>query len=1087
MATISTSQDFDSASRSAGEAFTVNSGAVLTINTDTRWHKNAPTGAGWGTGTIGAITLNVATGGTILIDATDVKCISYTSGSGNVPTLGTTITGNTSGVTGELLGVYSAISAAPTAAGSAMPASGFIKFKSTSGTFNSSESLTGISATTNAAMTTGWLEIVRDEGTDCTISRTSLFQSIGDWFYLADTTGTRNQTLQLPNAGGSNTHYAGVWIEDGFLTGAIADDGGSTTDQTGNANSTAGTLTLLPSTPAVNDAYYFGYNDATFTTLQILISTQGVGTWTITWEYYNGSSWAALSGVSDGTSGFTAATGWQAVTWTLPGDWAKTTIRDKTAYFVRARVSAYSAVTTAPAATMAGINGSGIYEIWPAIQGTTYFGSSHMGLDRRSQFVNTIGSGQLRIGYNGSADMGALPVKGCKTRTPNILLVSCTTAARASNTVPNSTLATRPDFTTTSAGRVEMSHTNGNWYFSLAQAYTCELEYCATFDQISITECATEVIMNEVGIGNYTHADSNAMVLTSNFFGGTCTKCNWGRSGTIGNNDYGTNMTYCYDFTFTKCHFGNRGFRTTASGYPGYFAYCGRLTFTDPIVVGHNLYFLACSDVDLTNYGYADSYHTTASATGVGLGALYFGAGCVNVKCDGGNWWSSQANIHHDAAFLYCLGATNVRWQNVGTLSYPLSGGSTNTMLYAFSDGGNNDTIELKRVYFTSLATRFANGVNSTNGMLVENCSGDSGDALGTSGTAGFVFLRGYIKNLMAASQYTAFTSVYGTIFYNLYTSTSAGRLGLSFNEPTSEQDTVTTSFTGASGFTSTGSLAIQVLNDYIIYEYPYKILGIDSFQNSSPTLSGTNTSNHTVEYQIDTGSGWNGSWKTANGTNLSGETFSATTGFYLKIRITCNTASTTNALTDLYILTNANAAAQAVTYPLDTCSVSVAVYDVETLDAIQGARVLLLADSGGPKPSDETVTITNSGTTATVSHTAHGLETGDKVQIKSASLAANNGIFTATVTDANTYTYTMSSSPGSNPTGTIKATFVALSDTTDSVGEATATLSLTDDQPITGRVRKATSGTLYKTASVVGTIDAIDGFSTNILMIEDQ
>lgn len=157
MATISTSQDFDSAARTAGETFTVDSNAVLTINTDTRWHKNAPTGAGWGTGAVGSLTLTAATGAAILIDARNVKWVPYTGGSGNVPTLGSTITGGTSGVTGELLGAYSALNVAPTAAGSALPASGFLKFKSTSGNFNTSEALSGITATTNGSTVTGWI------------------------------------------------------------------------------------------------------------------------------------------------------------------------------------------------------------------------------------------------------------------------------------------------------------------------------------------------------------------------------------------------------------------------------------------------------------------------------------------------------------------------------------------------------------------------------------------------------------------------------------------------------------------------------------------------------------------------------------------------------------------------------------------------------------------------------------------------------------------------------------------------------------------------------------------------------------------
>jgi hypothetical protein len=75
--TISTSQDWDSAARAAGEATTIQSGAVLTVNTDTRYHKNAPAS---GTGTFGAITMTAVTGGELLIDGTDVRWLPYTGG-----------------------------------------------------------------------------------------------------------------------------------------------------------------------------------------------------------------------------------------------------------------------------------------------------------------------------------------------------------------------------------------------------------------------------------------------------------------------------------------------------------------------------------------------------------------------------------------------------------------------------------------------------------------------------------------------------------------------------------------------------------------------------------------------------------------------------------------------------------------------------------------------------------------------------------------------------------------------------------------------------------------------------------------------
>jgi hypothetical protein len=72
---------------------------------------------------------------------------------------------------------------------------------------------------------------------------------------------------------------------------------------------------------------------------------------------------------------------------------------------------------------------------------------------------------------------------------------------------------------------------------------------------------------------------------------------------------------------------------------------------------------------------------------------------------------------------------------------------------------------------------------------------------------------------------------------------------------------------------------------------------------------------------------------------------------------------------------------------------------------------------------TDRTVTsITRASTTATVTATAHGFTTGDQVNIRGAVQTDYNGDFIVTVTDANTFTYTVSGSPATPATGTIIA-----------------------------------------------------------------
>ena len=144
-------------------------------------------------------------------------------------------------------------------------------------------------------------------------------------------------------------------LSEGLL-GAVTDDGGVQVNETVAANNaTANDIHLTPAVPTVNDAFYFGY-EFLFTALRINVGTNGVGTWTIIWEYWNGSAWAALPGITDGTTGFTAGTGNKDVTWTIPSNWAKTEVLGITGYWIRARVSAYTAVTTQPLGTQSWVH-----------------------------------------------------------------------------------------------------------------------------------------------------------------------------------------------------------------------------------------------------------------------------------------------------------------------------------------------------------------------------------------------------------------------------------------------------------------------------------------------------------------------------------------------------------------------------------------------------------------------------------------------------------------------------------------------------------------------------------------------------------
>jgi len=161
------------------------------------------------------------------------------------------------------------------------------------------------------------------------------------------------EAVVTPNkTGDKSAPIAAVLLLKKVIEGAVADDGGVQTDETAAAqNSTANDMTLLPAAPAVNDAYYFGFGRL-WDLLWLNVGTAGVGTWALAWEYWNGTVWAALADVVDDTTALTMA-GTNKVDFTRPGDWALTTILAMNLYWIRARVSSFTGMSTQPLGTQA--------------------------------------------------------------------------------------------------------------------------------------------------------------------------------------------------------------------------------------------------------------------------------------------------------------------------------------------------------------------------------------------------------------------------------------------------------------------------------------------------------------------------------------------------------------------------------------------------------------------------------------------------------------------------------------------------------------------------------------------------------------
>jgi len=746
-----------------------------------------------------------------------------------------------------------------------------------------------------------------------------------------------------------------------------------------------------------------------------------------------------------------------------------------------------SATAYVPAVWIETSSGSNVYEIYPAIYAAAMI-TTNLGTDARSKFVCMETNGNIRIGHNGTTSVGYVPSSGCKVRIPNILGRQCATGTRATNAIPNAIVGTRPDFTTTSAGAIDMEYFMNDWYMYFLQPYQVRAYHMATFERFLLSEVATALDIDDCGVGHSASYDVRAFNATSCFAGGTVQNSKFQRVSS-GSSDHSFELLYSSGITVSNVYSGIITFaRSTGMSFQS--TQCSDITYSNCYSYNQAIQFTTSFDCTVNDCDHCDRYVGTTNTTGIY--AVYILASSDNILVDGVTfgYQGTIANVHPYLGIFNVGQSSNIKLRNVGTRTTALSGGSANSPAYIYVSAGNNNTVKLQRIYMTPTRTGVISTLNSDKNMTYEHVYGDMGD------TMVLASLNSVAKNCGGTTSVTGQASVYGTHFWDAFTSDTVGRVTLPMNEQTTETTSLVTIVAGTPKFTSAGQLTMQSVNDEIIIEQSYFVKGCTALTNTAPIVSGTNVTyvsgpdwgNHDIYYQIDTGSGYGGTWKDLTAANLSGETISASTGFKLKYRIVCDTASTTNAITYIRITTNSTLASQTDNlYPLETVTVSVTAKDAITFVAIENARVFLEADTGGALPAEESVTtITRSGSTASVAHTAHGMSAGQKVVIRGAVEYEYNGAFVISNVTTNAYDYTLTGTPTTPATGTITATALIMTGVTNASGVYSESLEISGDQPVFGKIRRASTGTKYQTGTIVGTITST-GLDNTTLLIPDE
>lgn len=601
--------------------------------------------------------------------------------------------------------------------------------------------------------------------------------------------------------------------------------------------------------------------------------------------------------------------------------------------------------------------GSGVYEWYPALNSTRF--ATCLKTDIRNKFVYQAGNGAVIIGSNGTTTLAYTPPTGCKIRIPNIFLRQATTAARASNLVAAST-GTWPNAT---AVKMTASIVEMQWVL-----------YVSNFRNISVTDASLSYTqMNDQLAGP--HSFTNTLFtdpLGSLIYILNCT----------GNTNRG--------LTFTNCVFQNAYSQVTAfAGLSNAtFTSCkfisivasrsspATITFTAPVSI--NVAFSSCtffgcivnasplSNCTFTNTDYIERHDVDAQATGQGNYIWSIAADCQNVTIDGLTFGvgGALANCHTLGCIMQVSNIIgNVTLQNIGTFASPLPCGSVTAsspqyIAQGFSNFGMY--VNIKRVFLSRVRFGHFNFSTGSN-IVIEQC-----------GTPGFTVVNAapamkesLYKGMIASNWGGTSAGFVGSLCIDQFVDSTTGNIILMGADPGVLYAPYTSwNFpTSSSGFTTAGVKLVGTTAWYQV-ETPYWVKGHTGFQNVAATVSGTNYSGVTLQYQIDTGSGWS-AVKNLTAANISAETISPTTGFKLRVIVPGQVSNTTS-FTSVKIPTTTNTSEQAVAlYPLSVSTM--------TLTGLVAGSEIRCYTGTDPATAVEIGGTESSGTSFSFTHSAGG------------------------------------------------------------------------------------------------------------------
>jgi hypothetical protein len=561
--------------------------------------------------------------------------------------------------------------------------------------------------------------------------------------------------------------------------------------------------------------------------------------------------------------------------------------------------------------------GGGDFEFYPNNGVNTTTGTEAT----RGKVVWIDATGLVRIGNSGAAANGYVPVTGLRVVIGNVFFNNVVTTLTA-NVIPNATVATRYDFTTTGGGVINIDKCSMGWYLSCSQAYSVNISNSGFVDAILLSEIASPMTLTKVGVGNKptTALVATPLTLQYCYAGGTFTDCVWQKN-SGGATGQAVLITDIAGFTFVNMKVQSM----VIMGNVGALAYsvtrAKNCTWTNPTIILGMVNLITCDTVSFTDTVFCGA----PSGTTVTTYATYvwnLSLNSIDVTLSGLTW--PVTNTHPYAGIMAAAtGCARIKLRNIGTYAAPLTMGTVNICGLVYTLATNCSDIKVQRVYVAATRTGIMTGDNSSHEVTEENVWGDYADAVDV-----MAILNMKRKGMGGTGAVTNQTSVYGTHWRDGHTSTTAGRIAILMNEPTALTAAQVT-LTGGAAFTSAGGLYMPVIGQTATFEMPEYIIGHTGFSGTAGTMAGGTVGNYTFGFQIDKndGAGWtsltSGQTAAQLATAMAALTgISAINGFKLRIKITTGTTNTT-AITSFYMLTTSTTTTQAYQYPLDSNTVT--------------------------------------------------------------------------------------------------------------------------------------------------------------------